>query len=75
MEVLPEDQYFMIRREIIVRGDMIEKVIKEGNAFYILLKAPFSIRFVVAKKRMARFRAFGASNFMPWWNTHRNRFF
>ncbi|MGY4383064.1 hypothetical protein ACVWYN_000083 [Pedobacter sp. UYP24] len=71
---LATETFFMIRREIIVRGDLIEKVTKQGKEFSILLKAPFSCSYVVAKKRMAAFRAYGASNSMPWWNAQRNRF-
>ncbi|MHA4894120.1 hypothetical protein ACXZ1K_05155 [Pedobacter sp. PWIIR3] len=71
---LPSDAYFVIRRELIVRGDLIERVTKEGKVFSVQLKAPFSCSYVIAKKRMAAFRNFGAVNNMPWWNRQRNRF-
>ncbi len=71
---LPAESFFMIRREVIIRGDVIEKVIKQDKEFSVLLKAPFNSSYVVAKKRMSAFRNFGASNNMPWWHPQRKRF-
>lgn len=74
MEILPPDQYFRIRREIILKGEIIQNVVKEGNAFSVKLKPPFTNSYVVAKKSVARFRKFGAHHSMPWWNRINKRF-
>ncbi|MES2828432.1 MAG: LytTR family transcriptional regulator DNA-binding domain-containing protein [Bacteroidota bacterium] len=74
VEALPKDQYFRIRREVIVRGDVIDRVSRAGIALQVTLKEPFNTTYIVSKKSAARFRKFGAEHAMPWWDRMHNKF-
>ncbi|RZK77651.1 MAG: hypothetical protein EOO92_12525 [Pedobacter sp.] len=74
LNALPQDRYFMIRRDIIIDVSLVNKVIREKGRLTLILNAPFTDRLLVSKKRSAKFRAFVQKNNMPCWNPARKTF-
>jgi hypothetical protein len=60
MNELPSALFFRIRRECIVRKDIIESVNRGGGTLILNLKAPFSQKFEVSRRNCPVFK--------KWWN-------
>ncbi|PTS91489.1 hypothetical protein DBR11_28930 [Pedobacter sp. HMWF019] len=75
LRALPNDEYFLAARDLIIRGDLIESVKQDKKRnLLVMLKPPFSKEYEVSRHRNRYLKAFGDKNNMDWWDKERKNF-
>lgn len=74
MEMLDQQCFFMIRRDVIININAIDEIVKENGRLRLILNPSLNVWFLVAKKRTVAFKRFAEQKLQhkiktPWRST------